>query len=56
MLYGIFNNKTSGRIVGNLGSACGASLRSGEDPRDGEGGQNMAVASRCQKAPRFEIL
>ena len=50
MLYGIFNNKTGGGIVGNLTPPGSPSLRTGADSGDCESRKDLAVAAGRKKA------
>ena len=49
MLYGIFDDETGGRVMGDLTSSGGLALRSGANPGDGQGRKDLAVAAGCEK-------
>ena len=51
MLYGIFNDEASGGTVGDLGSACGVTLRTGTHPWNGQGGKDMVAAAGREETP-----
>ena len=51
MLYGIFDDKAGGGVVGNLCPACSVALRTGTYSRNCQGGENMAASTGCKEAP-----